>query len=304
MSKYLITGGCGFIGSHLAHHLDNLGHQICILDNLSTGKKENAPKRAQLLIGDISDKTLLKEALSGVDGVFHLAAVASMHLSLAKWSDTHHTNMFGTIALLEQLLSFEKKIPLIFTSTAAVYGNPEQLPLKETALKYPLSPYGLDKLNCEHHLALASHLYGLPTCCFRLFNVYGPRQRADSPYSGVISIFAQKFRAQEKLTIFGTGKQMRDFIFVGDVVRFLTAAVENPFSGAHLFNLCRGKGTTLEELATHFETLYQVKAEREYKSARTGDIEISIGDPTKAEAFFGFKAHTQLEEGLKHIYDT
>jgi UDP-glucose 4-epimerase len=300
---YLITGGCGFIGSHLAKRLVALGHKVKILDNLSTGRRENAPKEATLIVDDICDKDAVKEALHGCVGVFHLAAVASMAASIEKWSETTRTNLYGTVCLLDAVLALPKKIPFIFTSTAAVYGNPEQFPLKEEARKIPLSPYGLDKLNCEHHLALASRLFDLPTFTFRLFNVYGPGQRADSPYSGVISIFAKKFRDKEKLTIFGSGRQQRDFIFVGDVTAFLAAAVQKPFKGAHVFNLCRGIGITVEELASHFETLFDAKIEKTYAKQRAGDIEISIGDPTAAENFFGIQAKTTLQEGLKHIYD-
>jgi UDP-glucose 4-epimerase len=300
--KYLITGGCGFIGSHLANSLLNQGSQVRILDNLSTGKRENAPKGCEVIVGDIRDKKVLKKAVEGMDGCFHLAAVASMEKSILHLSETHEINMLGTVNLLEAILQSKKKIPIVYTSSAAVYGNPDQVPLNEEIQPAPLSPYGADKLAGERHLAIAWHLHQLPSMSFRLFNVYGKGQDPHSPYSGVISIFSEKIRKGEMLPIYGKGNQTRDFIYVGDVVRFLISGMEK-MSGAHLFNLSTGQGITINELAHLLEKLTAKSVPKEYLEARKGDIEVSIGDPKKALSFFGMKGETSLEYGLKTLLE-
>lgn len=302
MLKYLVTGGLGFIGSHLAHLLVKKGFEVVILDNLSTGKKENAPQEARLIVGDLNDKNILKEAVKGIDGCFHLAAVASIEESVKKWAASHKTNMLGTISLLEALL--ENKIPLVFTSSAAIYGDPAFFPIKESFSPRPLSPYGLDKLNAEKHLQMASELYGLPVTIFRLFNVYGPRQNPSSHYSGVITIFSNEIQKSKKVTIFGKGDQMRDFIYVEDVVKFLYLAMEKNKEGHYLYNLCRGEGTTIEQLVLTFEKIYGVAVKKEYQNARKSDILISIGDPSKMEKHFGQKAEISLEQGLRKLNET
>lgn len=302
MLKYLVTGGAGFIGSRLAHQLIKNGKKVVILDNFSTGKKENVPHEAELFEGDINDKNLLSQALKGVDGCFHLAAVASVEESLKNWEKAHKTNMMGTICLLEELI--KNKTPLVFTSSAAVYGNPSHFPIQETFPTAPLSPYGLDKLNAEKHFELAAKHYGLPVTIFRLFNVFGPHQNSHSQYSGVITIFSNAIEKGEKVTIYGKGDQMRDFIFVDDVVQFLADAMEKNKNGFHLFNLCRGQGVTIEDLIFTFEKIYGTKVKKEYGKSRDGDISISLGDPTNVEKYFGYRAANSLEQGLRKLHET
>lgn len=295
---YLITGGLGFIGSNLATHLLNQGLKVRILDNLSSGKKENAPSQAEVIIGDITDQGVLKMALEGVSGCFHLAAEASVAKSIEKWAPCHLVNQYGTVLIIETLLELKQKIPLVFASSAAVYGNPKKLPLKEEDSLLPLSPYGIDKKGCEEHLRMAYHLFQLPSVSFRFFNVYGPKQDPLSPYSGVISHFTKQLKEKGKVTIFGSGEFVRDFIFVGDIVRFLHAAMESKIDGAHVFNLCTGKGTTISGLAEMLGEVMGIECQKEFLAERKGDVSASVGDPSAAERFFKMRAETSLREGL------
>ncbi|NGX53945.1 MAG: UDP-N-acetylglucosamine 4-epimerase [Chlamydiae bacterium] len=301
MAKYLVTGGCGFIGSHLVERLIKRGDQVRILDDLSTGKRERAAQEAELLIGSITEKNDLKRALSGVDGCFHLAAVASVETSIKRWSATHLVNLFGTIQLFETIAEQGHPIPVVYASSAAVYGGLDRLPLKESESISPLSPYGVDKLGCELQAAVAYHLFGIPSVGFRIFNVYGPHQDPSSPYSGVIALFNDKIAQGTPITIFGDGEQQRDFVYVGDVVRFLVAAMKRENTQAELFNLCTGRGTSINRLAELIGKMAQLEVKKEYQPSRKGDLPLSIGDPTKAETYFGIKANTPFEEGLMEI---
>ncbi|NGX55466.1 MAG: UDP-N-acetylglucosamine 4-epimerase [Chlamydiae bacterium] len=301
MAKYLVTGGCGFIGSHLVERLIKRGDQVRILDDLSTGKRERTPQTAELIIGSITEKSKLKKALSGVDGCFHLAAVASVEISIKKWSTTHLVNLFGTIQLFETIAEQGHPIPVVYASSAAVYGGSDKFPLKENEPASPLSPYGADKLGCEQQAAVAYHLYQIPSVGFRIFNAYGPNQDPSSPYSGVIALFNDKIAQGSPITIFGDGERQRDFVYVGDVVRFLLAAMERKNTRAEIFNLCTGCGTSINRLAQLIGEVAQKEVKREYQPSRKGDLPLSIGDPTKAESYFGIKTIIPIEEGLMEI---
>ena len=223
---YLITGGCGFIGSHLAERLLAGGHRVTIIDDLTTGKRENAPAGAEVVIADITTPGVFDAVAEQVDGCFHLAAIVSVQRSSKDWLRTHQVNASGTVALLDAIARKGRRVPVVFASSAAVYGDNAHIPLKETALCTPLSAYGADKLTCELHAFVASHIHGIPTIGLRVFNVYGPRQDPLSPYSGVISIFAHRMKQHLPITIYGDGEQSRDFIYVGDVVSGLVASMQ------------------------------------------------------------------------------
>ena len=297
MSKYLITGGCGFIGSHLAESLIAFGHGVRILDDLSTGKKENAPPEAELVIGSITDPTLLKTSVEGIDGVFHLAAIASVQKSLDQWAAVHHVNSGGTVRLFEALSQLKQKIPLIYASSSCIYGEAHETPIPEKALPHPLSPYGIEKLEGEWEAQILWNIFQIPTTAFRFFNVFGPRQDPSSPYSGVISVFFDRLRNGKKLTICGDGKQVRDFIYVKDVVRMMLETMVKPMRGASVFNLCTGVGTSINQLAT----LMAPEVKKEYAPAREGEVRVSIGDPSKIQQALQLKPSYTLEEGLKEM---
>lgn len=298
MVKYLVTGGCGFIGSHLVSELLQKGHSAVVIDNLSTGKKENLPSGVELIVQDLH-APFPHSILEGIEGCFHLAALPSATESILSWKAAHTSNALATVSLIDAILASKRPIPIVFTSSAAVYGDARHFPLNETSPTLPLSPYGLDKLFSEKHLSLAWALHGLPSLSFRLFNVYGPKQESSSPYAGVISIFAKRLSSGEKITLFGDGEQRRDFVFVEDVVAVLIAAMTNRRTGASLFNLCTGEGTSLLQLLALLEKLQGKEAALNKLAARPGDILCSIGSTAHLEAALHIKPQTTLYEGLK-----
>lgn len=302
MATYLVTGGCGFIGSHLADALVGAGHKVRIVDDLSTGKRENAPAGAEIIVGDIADAALMAKAMAGIDGCFHLAAIASVQRGNEDWLGTHRANLTGAITAFDLARTCNPRgpVPVVYASSAAVYGDNLGLPLKESSATQPLSAYGADKLGCELHARVAWVVHKVPSTGFRFFNIYGPRQDPKSPYSGVIAIFADRVKAGEPITINGDGGQYRDFVYVADVVRHLVAAMAGMQAGAAVFNICTGRATTVLELA---QTIARIAGRNDPKishgPARMGDIRESLGDPAAAKAAFGFTADTLIADGLK-----
>lgn len=300
MAHYLVTGGCGFIGSHLADRLLADRHAVTILDNLSSGTLTNKPAAARLVVGDVADPEAVRAAMEGVDGVFHLAAVASVQRSQELWAETHRTNLSGAVTVFEAARDACRggPVPVIYASSAAVYGDNPNTPLSEEALPRPLSAYGVDKLGCELHGRVAWSIQGVPTVGFRFFNVYGPRQDPLSPYSGVISIFARRVARGEEVQIHGDGQQVRDFVFVGDVVRILALAMERRMLGAQVFNLCTGRPTSLIMLLEVLQELCGSRVPLRHTPPRAGDIRVSIGDPTLMRRTFDTACQVGLLQGL------
>ncbi|MDE3059926.1 MAG: NAD-dependent epimerase/dehydratase family protein [Pseudomonadota bacterium] len=301
---YLVTGGCGFIGSHLVERLLAGGHLVTVIDDLSSGRRDNIPAQAGLLVSDITTPGIFDSVIENIDGCFHLAAIVSVQRSMTEWLRTHQVNVDGTVALFDALARRGRRIPVVFASSAAVYGDSQELPLKETAHCAPLSAYGADKLACEWHGRLAAQAHGIPTTGLRFFNAYGPRQDASSPYSGVISIFASRMRAGKALTIFGDGGQSRDFIYVGDAVNALAAsmqALEAQRLTHGVFNICTGISTTINDLAKAMASVSGSNSEIRHASPRAGDIRASVGDPALAAKEFGFRVSIPLQEGLKRL---
>ncbi|HYZ25110.1 MAG TPA: NAD-dependent epimerase/dehydratase family protein, partial [Rhodopila sp.] len=185
MSTYLVTGGAGFIGSHLCDALGARGDVVRVLDDLSTGKRENLRPEVELIVGDIADPLTAADAVAGIDGCFHLAAIASVEKGVTDWLGTHHANLTGTISIFDAIRRTGRGIPVVYASSAAVYGDAATVPIAETEPCRPLSAYGADKYGSELHARVASHVHGIPTVGLRFFNVYGPRQDPASPYSGV-----------------------------------------------------------------------------------------------------------------------
>lgn len=304
MARYLVTGGCGFIGSHLVDALVARGDRIIILDNLSTGTRKYLPSEVELVVGDVCDRETVKQTMAEVDACFHLAAISSVTLSNQDWSGTHKINLSGTINIFDAAWRVRKKpIPVIYASSAAVYGNPlSSEPLSENSPTRPLTAYGADKLGCELHALVAGNIHKVPTCGLRFFNVYGLRQDPSSPYSGVISIFANRILSGEKITIFGDGRQTRDFIYVDDVVQYLIVALNHANYAAPIFNVCTGKGTSINQLAQTAIKVANKAVGIEYKPAREGDIRYSVGEPTTTNKKFNLSAKVELESGLKKLF--
>ncbi len=297
MAHWLVTGGCGFIGSHLSDALLARGDTVTILDDLSAGKRENAPEAAELVVGDVADAALVRRLMAKADGCFHLAAVASVQKCTEEWLASHRTNLTGTISVFDGAREAGGK-PVVYASSAAVYGDNPDVPLNEDAHTRPLSAYGADKLGCELHGRVAFGVHGVPNTGFRFFNVFGPRQDPKSPYSGVIAIFTDRIRAGQGITIFGDGEQVRDFVYVGDVVRHLIAAMDAGGGDGSVYNVCTGKKTSVLDLAKAIADLSGVEADITFAEARAGDIRTSLGDPSKANAAFNVPAKTSFRDGL------
>jgi UDP-glucose 4-epimerase len=306
MSTYLVTGGCGFIGSHLVESLLDAGHQVRILDDLSTGKRENVSGKAEIMAGDVADAATVQRAAHGVEGIFHLAAIASVQKSVADWSGTHRVNLSGTINIFEAARTADRGRPVrvVYASSAAVYGDSDAMPISEESRVRPITAYGADKLGCEHHGRVATLIHNVPTTGFRFFNVYGPRQDPSSPYSGVISIFTSRVRKSQGLELFGDGQQLRDFVYVKDVVRFLRAAMDHESRDALVFNVCTGRPTTIRELAHKIMEVAGTTVEVRHNPPRPGDIRVSLGDPSAARRHFALEATTELSSGLKSTLES
>lgn len=290
----VVTGGAGFIGSHIAWELvkDN---DVIIIDNLYTGKEENVPPGAKLVKADIRDYDAIAELISHADYVFHEAAQVSVVESIRDPVFTEEVNVLGTLNIIRALLEGDGK--LIFASSAAVYGDNPNLPLKETERPKPLSPYGVTKATAEEYLRVYHELYGLPVVSLRYFNVFGPRQSANQ-YAGVISIFINRALAGEPLVIYGDGKQTRDFIYVKDVVRANLLVAESRKANGRVFNVATGRQTTILELAMKIIEITGTTSSIVFDKPRPGDIRHSQADITEIKKL-GFEPEFSLEEGLK-----
>jgi len=301
VSTFLVTGGAGFIGSHLCDALAAAGHDVRALDDLSTGRFENLPQGATLIEGSVADPVLLSRALEGVAGCFHLAAIASVQRGVSEWFLTHQTNVGGTVALFAAIAARAEPIPVVYASSAAVYGEPASLPLSEDTAKQPLSAYGADKYASELHAFVATHVHGIPTVGLRFFNVYGPRQDPCSPYSGVVAIFADRLRNRQPITIFGDGNQTRDFVFVADAVQALMAAMALCPPGAPVFNICTGQAVSVLDLANHLGAIIGTSPDLHFEPARPGEIRHSTGDPTKGQRALSLAKPFSIRVGLARL---
>jgi UDP-glucose 4-epimerase len=300
MVSYLVTGGAGFVGSHLVENLLESGHRVRVLDDLSTGSLDNLPAAAEFVEGDITDAETVERVFEDVDGCFHLAATASVERCHREWLRSHQVNLTGTINIFDQARRArpDRPIPVVYASSAAVYGDCSVAGIGEDRPFAPLSSYGADKAASEFHARIAGAVHGVPTAGLRFFNLYGPRQDPRSPYSGVISIFADRLLRGRPIEIFGDGEQVRDFTFVSDAVRALRRAMAVASTEAPVVNVCTGTGTSVRELAEIIAGLCDIRLVVRQSAPRRGDVRISIGDPSRAADHFDFRAHTPLLHGL------
>lgn len=304
MAKILITGGAGFIGSNLAHALvDN--NEITIVDDLSMGKKENiADIDVKFYEHDVCDHEFMHQLLSEnkFDYIYYLAAVSSVADSVVRPLETHRVNQESVLDTLEYLRV--NHLPLkrfLFTSSAAVYGNLPDFPKKESSHVQPLTPYAVDKYASERFTIDYGNLYGLPTVAVRFFNVYGPRQNPDSPYSGVLSIITKCMKNNQPFTLYGDGSQTRDFVYVGDVVDALIK-ISTETKESTVYNIADGGETPLIDVIHTYEDISGVKLNISYKENRSGDISKSKADISKLRKI-GFKPSWSLHDGLKKYWD-
>ena len=306
MSRYLVTGGAGFIGSHIAGALLEQGASVRVLDNFSSGKRENLPgladsgsrTRLEVIEGDLRDVAQVGEAVRGVDIVFHEAAFVSVAESMLKPQDCFDVNVGGTAKLLDAARTAGVQ-RVVIASSAAVYGDSDALPLTETTPARPLSPYAASKSADELYAALYTQVFGLGVVSLRYFNVYGPRQRPDSAYAAAVPIFIRRLLDGLPATIFGDGKQTRDLIFVADVVQANLIASMHAAAPGQVFNICTGQETVLLDLLDVLHQLYPDSPPPVFGPPRAGDIHKSLGSPAKALDLLGFCAQTSLADGLK-----
>jgi UDP-glucose 4-epimerase len=298
VTAWLVTGGAGFIGSHLCESLLARGDAVRVLDDLSTGRRENLPPGAELIEGDVADPAAMRSAVEDVDGCFHLAAIASVGRGVTDWLGTHRTNLTGTITLFDATRRLPSPVPVVYASSAAVYGDAATVPIAEDTACRPLSAYGADKLGCELHARVAARVHDVPTVGLRLFNVYGPRQDPGSPYSGVISIFCERIRRGVPIDIFGDGGQTRDFVFVADVVMAMLAAMRIRPPCAPVFNVCTGVATSVLDLARTITDLTGAEMKAEHRPPRAGEIRHSAGAPALSRGALSLPEPVALRTGL------
>ncbi len=304
-SEILVTGGAGFIGSHIVDRLLDEELKVRVLDNLSTGEKKNLAqhknkKSFQFIEGDIRNFDLVKKAVEGVDAVIHEAALVSVTRSIENPLLSNEINVTGTVNLLKACVDAHVK-RFVLASSCAVYGDTKTLPNHENLAPKPLAPYAADKLAAENYAKVFHEVYGLETVSLRYFNVYGPRQKY-GPYSGVISIFINRLLKNEAPIICGDGKQTRDFINVKDVVKANMLALSKQKAAGEVFNISTGEATTLNKLA---ETIQKIMDKPDLKPVhaepRPGDIKHSYGDITKARRNLEYEPKVQLEKGLSEL---
>jgi nucleoside-diphosphate-sugar epimerase len=297
----LVTGGAGFIGSHLVEALVAAGCNVAVIDNLSTGRLSNLAAvrdRITFYQGDFRDPRLLNQAVTGCEVLFHLAAIVSVPWTVENPVDSAAVNEMGTLQVLEAARRHHVR-RFIGASSCAVYGDGSRNPKQENMPPKPLSPYAIQKLVGEQYARLYSELYGMETLFLRYFNVYGPRQDPSSPYSGVISIFMNRAIAGQSPVIYGDGKQYRDFVFVNDVVQAnLLAAAAKP-AGGHVFNIGTGEFIRIRELWQIIRKIAGTTAEPVFEPQRPGEILESLADIDRARCELGFTPAHPLEKGLQ-----
>jgi UDP-glucose 4-epimerase len=301
MVRCLVTGGAGFIGSHIVRGLLEAGHKVRVLDNLETGKRANLDEvldRIDLIEGDICDPIAAKEALSGVERVFHQAALASVPLSLERPLDTHRACATGTLNMLHQSVKAGVK-RFVYAASSSAYGDQPTSSKRETDLPLPLSPYAVAKLTGEYYCQAYFHSFGLETVGIRYFTVFGPRQDPESPYSAVIPLFVSRILTGHRPIIYGDGLQSRDFTYVANVVHGNLLAAERPNIGGRVINVADGGQTTLLQLLTLLSQMLGRSIEPDFQPARVGDVRESLADITLARRLLGYEPKVRLEEGIK-----
>ncbi len=306
MPTYLVTGGCGFIGSHITEALVEQEQIVIIYDDLSSGYERNIAgfrDKIAFIEADIRDVRALTDAMQGVDYVFHEAAMVSVFDSVERPVDNHDINITGTLNVLVAARECGVK-RVVVASSAAVYGDDPALPKTEEMIPCPESPYALAKIVNEHYMRVFANLYGLETVVLRYFNVYGPRQDPGSMYSGVIAKFSDDILAGRNPTVFGDGLQTRDFIFVRDVVEANFLAMSNHDLGkGEVFNIATGRRTSLLDLLNVLKDLVGKNVNPQIKDARRGDVRHSVADITRAQRELGFTPRYGLREGLGELLE-
>jgi UDP-glucose 4-epimerase len=303
MSRYLITGGAGFIGLHLTEALLRAGHGVRVVDDFSTGTLAALDPAVEHMPGAVTDPALLREAMQGVAGVFHLAAITSEPRCREDWCAAHQVNQGGTVAVLDAAREMGG-LPVCYASSAAIYGDQGARAIQEGARPRPRSIMGADKFGSEQHAAVAYALHGVPNLGLRMFHVYGPRRGGLAAHRDVVSIFAERILAGQVITLHGDGQQSRDFVHVADVVRHFFAGMQmlQLKPQALVLNLCTGRGTTMRGLADALGVAAARIPLVQFGPARPGDVRALLGDPNEAIHVLGVEAGITLESGLRSLF--
>jgi len=299
MANYLVTGGAGFIGSHLTEELVRRGHRVRVVDNLITGKRRNLDHipGVEFVEGDLAEMGVATRVVKGMDFVLHQAAIPSVPRSVKDPITSNRANVDASINILVAARDAGVK-RLVYAGSSSAYGNTETLPKREDMPTNPLSPYALQKLVAEQYCQMFTHLYGFETVTIRYFNVFGPRQDPGSPYSGVISLFSTALLEGRQPTIYGDGGQTRDFTYVANVVDGVLRACEASKAAGEVINVACGIRISLNDLLRVMNTIVGTNIQAIYKEARAGDVRDSQADITKAKALLGYTPIVTLEQGL------
>jgi len=302
--RSLVTGGAGFIGSHLADALVKAGHDVVVVDDLSTGYAANVPAGARLVVGSVADEALVRNAMAGCDLVFHQAAHKAVLRSVEHPLTTDLANTHGTLTVLQAARDTGVR-RFVHASSSSVYGGAATVPTPETAPLLPKSPYAVSKLAAEHYCRVFYELYGLETVALRYFNVYGPRQRPDATYAAVIPLFVDALLQGHDPIVHGDGKQSRDFTFVSDVVAANLAAADAPEHrcAGKVYNIAAGETWSLLDLLRIFGNLLGVEPRPQFAEPRPGDVRMSQADPSAAARDLGFTCEIEISDGLQRTVD-
>src|SRR5580765_3474566 len=300
MSSYLVTGGAGFIGSHLAEELVRRGHRVRVADSLITGKRRNLEHvdGIDFVEGDLADMDVAVRAVAGMEYVLHQAAIPSVPRSVTDPMTSHRANVDAALNVLVAARGAGVK-RLVYAGSSAAYGNAPTLPKREDMPPNPLSPYALQKLVAEQYCQMFTRLYGFETVTTRYFNVFGPRQDPGSPYSGVISLFATALLEGRQPTIYGDGEQTRDFTYVANVVDGVLRACEAPKVAGEVINVATGGRISLNELLGALNRIAGTNLQAVHKEPRAGDVKDSQADITKARTLLGYEPTVSFDKGLE-----
>jgi nucleoside-diphosphate-sugar epimerase len=303
--KTLVTGGGGFIGSHLASHLAELGHDIRILDNFASGQRSNMlalPDDVELIEGDIQSYERAHNAVTGCEIVFHQAALPSVPRSVQDPLTSNATNITGTLNVL--LAARDAGVRrVIFASSSSIYGSSPEMPKREDVLPLPISPYAAAKMACEGYCRSFAEVYGLETVALRYFNVFGPRQDPRSEYAAAVPKFINELMAGERPTVFGDGEQSRDFAYVQNIIEANVLAMDAQGVAGQVFNVACGEAVTLNQLLDELRDLLDTDTEAEYVAPRPGDVRHSLADISRARAALGYEPSVHLREGLRRTIE-
>jgi UDP-glucose 4-epimerase len=305
MSSCLVTGGAGFIGSHLVDGLLENGHAVRVIDNLSTGNLANLAHvrdRIEMIEGDITNSQTVNSAMHGVDLIFHQAALASVPRSVADPVSTNRVCVDGTLNVLLAARDAKAK-RVVYAASSSAYGASASLPKRETDPTLPLSPYAVAKLAAEHYCAAFTEVYGLETVRLRYFNIFGPRQPPDSPYAAVIPLFFEAMLAGRSPVIYGDGQQSRDFTYVADAVQANLRAATAPKASGKVYNVACGSRTSLLQLVAKINALLGTNLQPIHEKPRPGDVKHSQADITPAKIELGYSPQFDIDQGLRKCLD-